>query len=168
MLSLLYDLDIPLIGIVKNSYSRLLMDLMGSEKYLDSDFFSFHLSANERTAFFVYDDPRIDIRILDLRPVASYYMTPNQNLLRIEVPYWVYESMGPERIMNIVQSDVILGGGSYSFILGKADKWAKFNEYERKNLLMFLKDILNRSGFHEDKFFNHSRWGLHSLRKRGL
>ena len=167
MLKVLYELDIPIVGIVKNSFSRLIVDLLGGGFYLDSDFLSFHLRENYRTSFFVNNKVGLlDDR--DLRVVSSYYMTPKGNLLRIDVPLWVFEQFGSEKIIDIVVSDIAIGGGSYSYVLGKADKMAKFSEHERERLLRYLKMIINQFGFHEDKFYNHVRWGLYGLRKRGL
>ncbi|MGQ4890943.1 MAG: DNA double-strand break repair nuclease NurA [Candidatus Njordarchaeia archaeon] len=167
MLRVLYELDIPIVGIVKNSFSRLIVDIIGGGFYLDSDFFSFHLKENFRTSFFLNNKVGlVDDR--DLRVVSAYYMTPKKNLLRIDVPLWVFEQLGPEKIMEIIVADIAIGGGSYSYVLGKADKIAKFSEFERGRLLSYLKLVIHGLGFHEDKFYNHVRWGLYGLRKRGL
>ncbi len=168
MVKFLYEKGVPIISIVKNSYSRTIMEMLGNPRYLDSDFFSFFLKPGTRSPFFVNENPKQEVKESELKNVSSYYMTPNGALIRIDVPYWVFEDYGATKIIEIVASDISLGNGKHSYLLKKADRIAKFTEYEKKKLLRELEFILSSAGFNEQSFYNHKRWGLYATRKRGL
>lgn len=159
----LYDFGVPIIGLVKNSYSRLIADLMGLRNILDSDILSYHLPNGARSAFFINKISNQYVVSDDLQVVSAYYMTPKGNLLRIDVPYWVFESYGARKLMEIIAADVMMGGGNTSYLVSMADKKAKFSDYEKKSILEALRKLIYGSGFNDEFFYNHKRWGFHSL-----
>jgi len=162
MLSSLYKLGIPIIGVVKNSYSKFVTKAINIDNMFDSDFFSFLLVPNSRSPFFMLVDEKSEQHKL----VMTYYMTPRRTIMRIEVPYWVYEEYGPDLIASYIAADTILGKGHFSYILSRADKISKFSENEKKILLRQLEKMLLSYGSKAPYFFNEYRWGLHSLRNR--
>jgi len=164
MSQILYNLGVPIISLVKNSYSRLIADLMGLKNLIDSDILSYHLPNGARSAFFINKSSNQFVVSEALQVVSAYYMTPKGNLLRIDVPYWVFESFGAKRIIEIVAADVMMGGGNTSYLVSMADRKAKFSDYEKRAILLELRKMIYGSGFHNEFFFNHKRWGFHSLR----
>ena len=160
MANYLYKTGTPLISVVKNSYSRTIMQKLGLKGFLDSDFFAYNLKPGTRSPFFLNENPNYEIDNYDLKPVSCYFMTPAGSLLRIDVPYWVFEDYGAEKIVEIVAADVYLGSGKHSYFLKMADKKAKFSDYEKKKLLRELESLIFRAGYNEGSFYNHKRWGF--------
>ena len=160
----LYYQRIPVIYIVKNSVSRRFTRLLGIP-LLDSDFLAYKLRPNERTPAIIVKNILSDKGELigienKLRPVSFYYMSPKRILFRIDVPLWVVEDYLLENIVKWSISDILLGGGTKSFMISKAESVAKFSESEKKYIKAFLEKLLAQHGIISPSTYNQFRWGV--------
>lgn len=154
--------ELPSVHVVKNCSASRIMSLCGCLGLLDSDFFSYYLRPGFRSCFFLWKSVVLgDITVdapSDLLPVYAYFMTWSRHLLRVEVPRWVFEALGPEGVEALVISDLLLGGRSASYLISRADRLARFSERERSMLEFTLRILARRLGFVSPEFFNQTRW----------
>ncbi|NIQ07480.1 MAG: DNA double-strand break repair nuclease NurA [Candidatus Korarchaeota archaeon] len=159
----LSDLGIPVIGVVKNSFSRSIMSALNFEGFLDSDFFSYYLQPGYRSSFFLLRDLRVNGKRKDLeknlRQVFFYFITPKGILLKVEIPYWLYIEYGPKLIVKLVWASILIGEGKNVYMLSRADKIARFSKYERRAFSRELKRCSQDLGFNSPITYNQMRWG---------
>ncbi|MCD6490866.1 MAG: DNA double-strand break repair nuclease NurA, partial [Candidatus Korarchaeota archaeon] len=163
----LSKLGIPQINVVKNCASQAVMASVDCNYMYDSDFFAYYLKPLWRSAFFLLKDVKFASNIklqidLDIKPVFTYVMSPKGNLIRYEIPYWVFSEYEPEIILDYITADLLLGEGNMSYIISRADSIAKFSELEKRMISEIFRKTVIKLGYKSPLFFNQIRWGTQS------
>lgn len=151
------DFSVPIIKLVKNSFSARIAQYLGFDELSDADLFSAFLGSRERSAFFLYKGPMAVDLPIKFRPVFFYVKTSNKLILRYEFPYWVLEEYGSGYIQRIIYADMQLGGG-LSYVLMRADNLARFTDQERRRIVYHIISALRKNGLDDVLLFNERRW----------
>lgn len=164
----LTDRGVPVVGVVKNSFSRRIMDALGYEGLLDSDFFSYFLNPGYRSSFFLINDVKINGKTRNLeknlRQIFFYLITPKGMLIKVELPYWFYVEYNPKLIVKCIWASILIGEGNNVYPISKADSLARFSRYERRAFEERFKRISEDLGFKSPTFYNQMRWGSFSAK----
>jgi len=167
LLKLLKEKNIISFHVVKNCTSSKIMSASGYFGLLDSDFFSYYLKPGQRSCFMIWKKVIIGNKEINVPeeflPVFAYFMTWKKQLLRVEVPKWIYDKYGLELIERIIVSDIILGNKETSYMISRADRLAKFSERERRMLEFNLRVLAQRLGFSSPEFYNQKRWWIREM-----
>lgn len=159
----LTDRGVPVVSVVKNSFSRRIMDALGYEGLLDSDFFSYYLKPGYRSSFFLINDIKINGKTRKLeksqRQTFFYLITPKGLLIKVELPYWFYLEYDPELIVKCIWASILIGEGKNVYPISKADSLARFSRYERRTFEERFKRVSEDLGFKSPTFYDQMRWG---------
>ncbi len=159
----LVDRAIICIKIVKNPFSTWLSGITNVEALTDADLLSMYLPPNTRTIMFLYDNKLVNGVPYYMKPVFFYVKTKGRVVFRYEFPYCVLEEYGKDQVLEIISADLQLGNG-FSYVIGRADKIARFCDEEKRYIAFRVLSAFKKCGIADILMYNQLRWGRYLYR----
>jgi len=146
------------INIVKTPIASPVMRACGITDTTDVAFFDL-LPPGHRSPFFLKKSENFLAKLNEEeRRSFFYYKTMDNDLIRVETPYWFVEEKGMEKISSMISADSDLNGGKLSFMISKADAFVRIGQPTRRLLRLVQKTLFEQAGIEFTEPYDTKRW----------
>ncbi|MFX0065391.1 MAG: DNA double-strand break repair nuclease NurA [Candidatus Hermodarchaeota archaeon] len=155
----MHMLNIPSINVVKTPAASPVLHAAGISDSTDGAFFD-RLEPGHRSSFFLQQMEASKLRIpTPLTRALAYFKSLNGKFLfRWEVPLWVLQQFGPEKVAEWIAADSFMDKTGVSFSISRADSLVRI----RSNLRTLMRETqrvqLQERGLKFTQNFNQTRW----------